>query len=132
MIVFDAEPLIAYYGDEPGSDRVESRIRAVEGGERTGAVNTVTCTEVHYVVSRDDPDRADAYLSRIRNWFRVIDAETVWRDASLFKRRHGCALGDAFTLATAHDRDGTAFVGADDDFDAVTDVAVERFRTDPG
>jgi len=130
MIVFDAEPLIAYYNDERGSDRVESRIRTVERGERKGLVNTVTCTEVHYVVSRDDPDRAEEYLSRIRNWFRVVDAEAVWRGASSFKRRYRCALGDAFTLATARDRGGTALVGADDDFDAVSEVEIERFRTE--
>lgn len=131
MIVFDAEPLIAYYGDESGSDRVESRIRAVETGDRKGLVNTVTCTEVHYVVRRDDERRADEYLSRIRNWCQVIDAESVWEDASLFKHRYGCALDDAFALATAYDRDGTALVGADDDFEAVTEVDIERFRTEP-
>lgn len=131
MIVFDAEPLIAYYGDEPGSDRVESRIRAVERGNRKGFINTVTCTEVHYVVRRDDERRAEEYLSRLRNWCRVIDAEPVWEDASLFKHRYGCALGDAFTLATAYDRNGTALVGADDDFDDVTEVDIERFRTEP-
>lgn len=131
MIVFDAEPLIAFYGDEPGSDSVEARIRAVETGDRKGFVSTVTCTEIHYVVRRDDRRRADEYLSRIRNWFRVIDAGAVWEDASFFKHRYGVALGDAFTLAAAHDRDGTAFVGADDDFDDVTEVEIERFRTDP-
>ncbi len=132
MIVFDAEPLIAYYWDEPGSDAVEARIRAVESGERKGLVNTVTCTEVHYVVRRDDADRADAYLSRIRNWLQVIEADAVWEKASLFKSRYTIALGDAFTLATADARDGTAFVGADDDFADVTEVEVKRFRTDSG
>ncbi len=132
MIVFDAEPLIAFYGDEPGSDRVGSRVRAVETGEQTGLINAVNCTEIHYVVRRDDPVRADEYLSRIRNWCRVIDAESVWADASRFKHRYGCALGDAFALATAYDHGGTAFVGADDDFDEVTEVEIDRFRTEPG
>lgn len=30
-IVFDTEPLIAYFCDEPGSDTVEAYIEAVEG-----------------------------------------------------------------------------------------------------
>lgn len=55
----------------------------------------------------------------------------MWEDASLFKHRYGCPLGDAFALATAYDRDGTALVGADDDFEAVTEVDIERFRTEP-
>lgn len=35
------------------------------------------------------------------------------------------------SLATASVRDGTAFVGADADYDAVSEVAIERFRADP-
>lgn len=131
MIVFDAEPLIAYYGDESGSDRVEAHIRAVESGEQRGLINTVTCTEIHSVVCQDDEQQADEYLSRIRNWCQVIDAESVWEAASFFKYRYGCALGDAFTLATAYERSGTALVGADRDFDDVTEVDIERFRTEP-
>lgn len=131
MIVFDAEPLVAFYGDEPGSDSVGARIRDVESGTQKGFINTVTCTEVHYVVCRDDEDRADEYLSRIRNWFQVIDAEAVWAEASFFKHTYGVPLGDAFTLATASVRGGTAFVGADGDYDGVTEVEIERFRTDP-
>lgn len=131
MIVFGAEPLVAYYGDEPGSDQVEARIRDVESGTRRGVLNDVTCTEIHYAVARDDEDRADAYLERIRNWLQVIDADGVWAEASFFKRRYGVPLGDAFTLATAAVRDGTAFVGAYRHYDGITEVDVERFRTAP-
>jgi len=53
---FDAEPLIAYYWDEPGSDDVGAIIDHVEDGELKGTVNTVTCTEVRYVCGRDNPD----------------------------------------------------------------------------
>jgi len=131
MIVFDAEPLVALYVDEPGSDTVVERIRAVESGDERGAINTVTCTEIHYVVSRDDSARAREYLTRIRNWLQVVRAESVWQDAATFKAQYGVPLGDAFTLATARHRDGTALVGADGDFDHVTEVEVERFRDGP-
>ena len=30
-VVFDAEPLVAYFCDEPGSDTVETFVDAVEG-----------------------------------------------------------------------------------------------------
>lgn len=130
-LVFDAEPLVAFFCDEPGSESVGARIRAVEAGERRGLVNAVTCTEVHYVTRTSGERLTDEYLSRIRTWFQVIDADDVWRHAARFKHEHGVALGDAFTLGTAAARDATAYVGADDDFDDVTTVDIERFRDGP-
>lgn len=130
-LVFDAEPLVAFYVDEPGSDRVANQIRTVEAGERRGLINAVTCAEIHYVLRAGDEHGADEYLSRIRTWLHVVDADEVWEHASRFKHKYCTSLGDAFTLGTALDRNATAFVGADDDFDAVTEVDVERFRTDP-
>ena len=126
-IVFDAEPLIAYYWDEPGSDAVEAMIDRVEHGELKGSVNTVTCTEVRYVCGRDDPQTANAYVTRLRDWCDVVTAEAVWQSAADYKRDYTIALGDAFTVATAAAKEATAFTGADDDFDDI-DVNVERFR----
>jgi predicted nucleic acid-binding protein len=128
-VVFDAEPLIAYYWNEPGSDAVEAIIDRVEDGQLNGAVNTVTCTEVRYVCGRDDPETAQAYVTRLRNWCDVVSADAVWELAADYKREYDVALGDAFTLATAASKDATAYTGADDDFDDV-DVAVKRFRED--
>jgi predicted nucleic acid-binding protein len=101
QIVFDAEPLIAYYWDEPGSDAVEVMITQLEDGELNGIVNTVTCTEVRYVCARDDPQTAQAYVTRIRDWCDVVPAETVWETAADYKSDSTVALGDAVTLATA-------------------------------
>lgn len=126
-VVFDAEPLIAYYWDEPGSDRVESIIDRVENGEFRGTVNTVTCTEVRYVCGRDEPQQAHAFVTRIREWCEIVTAEDVWESAAEYKRDNGVALGDAFTLATAAEKDAIAYTGADDDFEEV-DVTVKRFR----
>ncbi|TKX72755.1 PIN domain-containing protein [Halorubrum sp. GN11_10-6_MGM] len=126
-VVFDAEPLIAYYWDEPGSDDVEAIIDCVEDGELKGTVNTVTCTEVRYVCGRDDPQTAKAYVARIRDWCDVVTAEEVWESAADYKRDYNVALGDAYTLATAVAKEATAYTGADDDFDDV-DVTVKRFR----
>ena len=126
-IVFDAEPLIAYYWDEPGSDAVEAMIDRVERGELKGSVNTVTCTEVRYVCGRDDPQTANAYVTRLRDWCDVVTAEAVWQSAADYKRDYTMALGDSFTVATAAAKEATAYTGADDDFDDI-DVSVERFR----
>lgn len=128
-VVFDAEPLIAYYWDEPGSEAVEALIDRVENGEVKAAVNTVTCTEVRYVCGRDDPQTAQEYVTRIREWSEVVTAEAVWESAADYKRDYSIALGDAFTVATAAAKDATAYTGADDDFEDV-DVSVKRFRVE--
>ena len=124
-VVFDAEPLIAYYWDEPGSDAVEATIDRVEDGEFMGTVNTITCTELRYVCGRDDPQTAHAYVTRIRDWCDFVVAEDIWESAAGYKRDYNVPLGDAFTVATAAANDATAYTGADCDFDTVT---VKRFR----
>jgi predicted nucleic acid-binding protein len=126
-IAIDAEPLIAYYWDEPGAEDVEAVLDDVEGGNIRGWINTVTCTEVRYVCGRDDPEQSRQYVSRIRDWFSVVTAEDVWERAAAYKQEHPVALGDAFTLATAVEKDAVAFCGGDDDFDDV-DVNIRRFR----
>lgn len=68
-------------------------------------------------------------MSRIRDWFSVVTAEDVWEQAARYKQEHPVALGDAFTLATAVEKDAVAFCGGDDDFDHV-DVNIRRFRNE--
>jgi len=126
-VAIDAEPLIAYYWDEPGAEAVDAVIDDVERGNVQGWVNTVTCTEVRYVCGRDDAEQSRQYVSRIRDWFGVVSAETVWERAAACKQDHPVALGDAFTIATAVETDAVAYCGADDDFDGI-DVDVRRFR----
>lgn len=126
-IAVDAEPLIAYYWDELGAADVEAVINDVESGNIRGWINTVTCTEVRYVCGRDDPERSRQYVSRIRDWFGVVTAEDVWEKAATYKQAHPIALGDAFTIATAVEKDAVVYCGADDDFDHI-DVHIRRFR----
>jgi predicted nucleic acid-binding protein len=45
-IVFDTEPLMAYFHDEPGSDPVETYIDAIDGGAN-GFVSRITWIELH-------------------------------------------------------------------------------------
>lgn len=128
-IAIDAEPLIAYYWDESGADDVEAVIDDVEAGNIRGWINTVTCTEVRYVCGRDDSAKARQYVRRIRDWFDVVTAETLWESAAEYKQENRIALGDAFTVATAVEKEAVAYCGADDDFDDI-DVDVRRFRTE--
>lgn len=130
-VVFDAEPLVAYFCDEPGSDTVERYVAAVEGAV-DGYISAVNLAEVHYVVrSIDGAGRADAVIDILEeSGIRRIDTESVWRQAADFKHRHAPSLGDAFALGTAAHVDGTLLVGADDDFDAIESVSVVRYRAE--
>lgn len=131
-VVFDAEPLIAYFCDEPGSDTVETYIDAVMGPS-DGYISAVTLAEVHYIVRNiESEDRADAVVDIIEETgIRRIDTTDTWRLTAEFKHRYSPALGDAFALATAESVDGMLLVGADDDYDAISAVHIERFRTEP-
>jgi|AntDeeMetagen134_2_1112570.scaffolds.fasta_scaffold01408_7 predicted nucleic acid-binding protein len=131
-VVFDAEPLIAYFCDERGSDTVETYIDAVTGPS-DGYISAVTLAEVHYIVRDiESQDRADAVVEIIEETgIRRVDTADTWRLAAESKHQYSPALGDAFALATAESVDGLLLVGADDDYDAISDIRIERFRTEP-
>lgn len=131
-IVFDAEPLIAYFCNESGSDTVETYVDAVEGAA-DGYISAINLAEVHYIVRAiDGEERADAVVDVLEeSGIRRVDTEQTWASAADFKFRYSPALGDAFALGTAAHVDGMLLVGADDDYDDVTDVPIERFREEP-
>ena len=130
-IVFDTEPLIAYFCNEPGSDTVETYVDAVEGAT-DGYISAINLAEVHYVVRAiDSEERADAVVDILEeSGIRRVDTERTWAVAADFKFRYSPALGDAFALGTAAHVDGMLLVGADDDYGDVTDVPITRFRTE--
>ena len=49
--VFDAEPLITHFYDEPGAERVESLLTDVYDGDVTGLLSEVTATEITYKIA---------------------------------------------------------------------------------
>lgn len=130
-IVFDTEPLVAYFCNEPGSDTVESYVNAVEAAA-DGYISAINLAEIHYIVRGiDGKSRADAVVTTLEeSGIRRIDTEQTWARAADFKFRYSPALGDAFALGTAAHVDGTLLVGADDDYDAVTDVSIVQFRNE--
>ena len=131
-IVFDAEPLIAYFCNESGSDTVETYVDAVEGAA-DGYISAINLAEVHYIVRAiDGEERADAVVDVLEeSGIRRVDTEGIWRSAADFKFRYAPALGDAFALGTAAHVDGMLLVGADNDYDDVNEVPITRFRTEP-
>lgn len=130
-IVFDAEPLVAYFCDEPGSDTVETYIKAVEGSA-DGYISAINLAEVHHVVRAiDGEERANAIVNVLaETGIRRVDTEDTWPSAADFKFRYSPALGDAFALATATQVDGILLVGADADYDDVDVVPITRFRSE--
>ena len=102
-------------------------------GSSEGYISAVNIAEVHCIVRAiDGEERADAVVDVIEETgLGRIDTAETWRLAADYKYYHSPALGDAFALATAESVDGTLLIGADDDYDDITDVPVERFRVEP-
>ena len=75
-IVFDTEPLIAYFCNEPGSDTVERYVDAVEGAA-DGYISAINLAELHYVVRAiDDAERADAVVDVLEeSGIRRVDTD---------------------------------------------------------
>lgn len=132
-VVFDTEPIVAHADDEPGSEFVEEYLNAITAENANGYINRVNLTEVRYIIARKyDRNVADEYLDWLLDLgLTPVDIETLWRDASGYVIEHNPALGDSFALATAEAVDGMLLVGADDDYDGITAVAIERFREEP-
>jgi len=115
-----------------GGDTVETYVDAVEG-TADGYISAINLAEVHYIVRAiDGEERADAVVDVLEeSGIRRVDTEQTWASAADFKFRYSPALGDAFALGTAAYVDGMLLVRADDDYDDVTDVPIERFREEP-
>ena len=98
----------------------------------TGYISAVNLAEIHYIVRAiDRKDRADAVINVLReSGIRRVDTNETWSLAAEFKFTYSLALGDSFALGTAVHVDGTLLVGADDDYDGVTEVPITRFRSD--
>lgn len=130
-IVFDAEPLIAYFADEPGSETVEEHLDAVERGT-DGYCSAVTLAEIHYIVQTIEGEhRADTVVEVLaESGIRRVDTSDTWRRAADFMARYSPSLGDAFALATADFVGATLVADADGDFDSIDDVEIIRVRDD--
>jgi len=132
-VVFDAEPLIAFALDEEGADVVEEHLDRVYDDEEEGFVSAVNLAELRYVSMRLIPDsEADKNIQDILDMgLTIVDATDVWEQASDYKNKHNVAIGDAFALGSAEYVGATLLVGADDDYDDISEVSLKRFRTEP-
>jgi predicted nucleic acid-binding protein len=129
-VVFDTGPLVAHADDEPGSEIVEEYLDAVVFGDTNGYINRVNLTEVRYIIARKyDREVADGYLDWLLDLgLTPVDTDAVWVEAAEYVIEYNPALGDSFALATAEYIGATLLVGADDDYDKITEGSIERFR----
>lgn len=132
-VCFDAEPLLAYYWDVEGSDIVEDYFAAILQGERIGFVSDITYCEIRYHVLREESGHFYHFHRFLANTIELeaVSSSETWQIASNVKVEYPIALGDAFSIAAAVQTNSTLIVGADDDFEPITEVDIEQIRTTP-
>ena len=140
IVVFDAEPLIAFAFDESGAEVVEGYLDDVYDGEIDAVVPTVNLAEFRYVATRRaSREAADAHIADLKRiGVSEYGCDGLWETASELKATYSPSLGDAYAVAAtktiADDgRDVALLVGGDDDYDvfeaeAGFDDLIERFR----
>jgi len=129
-IVFDTQALLVFYLGEPGSERVESYLEQISGGETKGYLNIVNLAEFHYVLRRISKITAEEKERNLRSFgvkiVPVTDNSPLWKEAAAIKAGNALSLADAFAASTAILRKGTLLTGSDVEFDRVKDLKVER------
>jgi predicted nucleic acid-binding protein len=142
--VFDTEPLIAYFYDEPGASDVTEHLQAIDSDEATGAISHATATEIVYKIARletGDPNQvppgedeftvAEQDLRVLRGYGVAVETPS-WSRVARIKGAGGISLGDSYAAALALQEEATLVVGADPEFDALSeDIDLHRIREDP-
>lgn len=129
-IVFDTQALLAFYLGETGSERVETYLEMVSGGEAIGYLNIINLTEFYYILLRVSQETAEEKARNLRSFgvkiVPVTDGSPLWKEAAVIKAANALSLGDAFSAATALTRRGTLLTGSDIEFERVKGLKIER------
>ncbi len=125
--VLDAQALLAFFGREPGYEKVEAvLIHALEKGSDL-LMASVNFGEVYYVVlRRDGPEKAEEIAKAIQTLpIEVVDVDIgMAKEAARFKAKYKISYADCFAAALAKVRKGEIITG-DREFKAVeTDVKI--------
>lgn len=142
--VFDTEPLIAYFYDEPGAPEVTERLQAIESEAASGAISHATATEIVYKVARletgdpnqtppgeDEFDVGEQDLRFLRG-FGVTIENPSWSTVARINGAGGISLGDSYAAALAIEEEATLVVGADPEFgDLSAEIDVQPIREEP-
>ena len=141
--VFDTEPIIAYFYDEPGASEVTEELEAIEGGTATGAIAHATAVEIVYKIARletgdpnqippgDDEFETGTQDLRVLRGFGVTVETPSWRTVARIKGPGGISLGDSYAAALALEKDATLVIGADPEFGELSvDLHIHQIRDD--
>lgn len=139
--VFDTEPLIAYFYDEPGAPDVTERLQAIESEAASGAISHATATEVVYKIARletgapnqippgDEEFEVGEQDLRILRGYGVTIETPSWSTVARIKGAGGISLGDSYAAALAVEEEATLVVGADPEFgDLSEDIDLHQIR----
>ena len=142
--VFDTEPLIAYLYDEPGAADVTERLLEIDSDEAHGAISHATATEIVYKIARletgdpnhtspgDDEFDVGEHDLRVLRGYGVTIETPSWSTVARIKGAGGISLGDSYAAALAIEEDATLVVGADPEFDDLSqDLSLYSIREDP-
>ena len=141
--VFDTEPLVAYFYDEPGASDVTERLQSIERDDATGAVSHATATELVSKIARletgepnrispgDDEFEIGEGDLRVLRGYGVTIGTPPWNTVARIKGAGGISLGDSYAAALALNEGATLVVGADPEFDDLpVDIDIHRIRND--
>lgn len=142
--VFDTEPLIAYFYDEPAARAVTERLQVIDSDQASGAISHATATEVVYKVARletGDPNQTPPSEDefevgeqdlRILRGFGVTIETPPWSTVARIKGAGGISLGDSYAAALAIEEEATLVVGSDPEFgDLSDDIDLHQIRDEP-
>ncbi len=129
-VVFDSQSLLKLYLGEPGSGRVVELLREVLEGKIEGRVNVVNLAEIYYILRRKSKQAAEEKEANLKNYgVKVIPVDpdsSLWKTAASLKADHALSLADAFAAATAIELKSKLVTGADEEFDDIHGLNVER------
>jgi predicted nucleic acid-binding protein len=108
LVVFDSWALLAYLGDEPAAERIES------AWLRDGAaISSINLGEALYIRIRSvGEESARADVDRVRGLLQVTEPDwPLVSTATSIKARGGLSYADAFCVATALHAEAALWTG---------------------
>jgi len=129
-IVFDSQSLLKLYLGESGSERVVELLREVLEGKVEGRINIVNLAEVYYILRMKSKEAAEEKEENLKNYgVKIISVDSdspLWKRAASLKADHSMSLADAFAAATALEFKSRLVTGADEEFEGIHGLQVDR------
>jgi ribonuclease VapC len=130
LFVLDTSALLAFRGDEPGADRIESLLLRARNGQYRLLGSFITKMELLYIIWRDEGEEAGREALRLVDSFPIewVSCEPEILDtAARFKAGGRLSLADSWIAATAVVRDAT-LIHKDPEFSELRDLSQEMLK----